>query len=131
MTANTKEQVIVALVRGLKRIESGWTQGATARNLHGLSLSGMRLDADADGACAWCMVGAFCDVKVDRVWNGVCGLLRDAIIVLGLAGRSPVVGSLTMWNDTEGRTRGEVLSVYRRALLLASAIVVEEAEPRA
>lgn len=95
-----------------KLIEQGWTQYVVARDKNGL-----HVDAHSDNAVCWCIYGAVHKVYINNgekkpdnerpaiSYYEACSRLKQAL------------GSteLSVWNDASGRTKEEVLEVFRKA----------------
>ena len=87
-----------------------WTTGASARDIltrpdHSVS----------DRAVSWCMTGAL--YRVQQTKDLSREVFDQALIALGQeTWRSAPLYSLSSWNDQEGRTQGEVLACYDRAI---------------
>jgi hypothetical protein len=91
-------------------VEKGWCQGAEARDARGLAT-----DVGAADAAAWSLLGALqattaADPSTDLQDIG------DAVSALAEVIVDP---SLANWNDSEARTKLEVLSVLKDAEVLA------------
>jgi hypothetical protein len=91
-------------------VEKGWCQGAEARDARGLET-----DVGAADAAAWSLLGALqattaADPSTDLQDIG------DAVSALAEVIVDP---SLANWNDSEARTKLEVLSVLKDAEVLA------------
>lgn len=112
--------------RALDRLNTGWTQGAFARDAggkamgdEGVLLWDMPLNAE-DGACSWCMAGAV-SAAIKELYPalGPHGLLEELLFFEGQWGsvnRQYVDGQpdMTFFNDAEERCEDEVLSSLRR-----------------
>jgi hypothetical protein len=91
-------------------VEKGWCQGAEARDARGLAT-----EVGAADAAAWSLLGALqattaADPSTDLQDIG------DAVSALAEVIVDP---SLANWNDSEARTKLEVLSVLKDAEVLA------------
>ena len=89
-------------------VRSGWTQGARARDIHGMTVLAVSPDA-----VSWCLTGALSasDLVTER------DLFRMRRECRGLVG-----DGLTDWNDDPGRTQAEVVELLERveALVLGT-----------
>jgi len=112
-TTEHKEAVIAVLVKGLKRIQRGWTQGAMACTVDGRSLPS--LAAGSPEACRWCAIGAITDARNTSVWSDAIDTLRA--VVAARTQHSADEVQIVWWNDAPGRTQAEVVEVYQQALL--------------
>jgi hypothetical protein len=95
-----------ALIRARAKVESGWSQGAYARNSAGHIVS-----ADHPFAVAFCPAGAIiAETPFDvDTWRAAHAAFRRA---LGIT-------SLFEWNDAPSRTRADVLAAFDRAIAAA------------
>lgn len=93
-----------------KIVDLGWTQGASARNIHNRPTSALN-----DEACSWCAIGALRKVSDTRLHDKVAA-------VLGLP-LTPILSlhPLAEFNDARGRTKEEVI-----AKLCEAAALLEE-----
>jgi hypothetical protein len=90
-------------------VEQGWCQGTEARDA-----SGGATDVDSADATSWSLLGA---LQATMVANPTIDLqgIGDAVAALAELIMDP---SLANWNDSEVRTKLEVLSVLKDAELL-------------
>lgn len=90
-------------------VEQGWCQGTEARDANGTATS-----IDAADAAAWSLLGA---LQATTVADPSTRLqdIEDAVTALAELIMDP---SLANWNDSETRTKLEVLGVLRDAELL-------------
>jgi hypothetical protein len=104
-------------------VERGWCQAADA-----LNRAGDNCECSAEDAVPWCAYGA-----IRRVHENTGEADRS---VLALVAAIPGVGedfplervtSLTRWNDTPGRTKGEVLALFTQTIRRAEVAEQEEA----
>lgn len=101
--------------------EGGWTQGALARTLRGLSV-----EPGSGQAVAWCAAGALLRASVAMASGPYRDeyarrLYRDAMEQLdAVVGQR---GGAVAWNDAPGRTREEVVAAL---LMAAEATVLRE-----
>lgn len=95
--------MILESARALLASKGMWTQGAFARNRKGLSTS-----PHGKKACSFCMVGA-----IDSVSYGERGNMAAIRLLRGVLPKGATIG---VWNDAPGRTQGEVLSAFDRAI---------------
>lgn len=106
MTAQSKSQVNQDL-RALRAVfsdASKWTQDAYARDAKGRNVAAER----ANNAKSWCLHAAILRVtkyNMSRVYDCIVALLR-----------LPVRTSLIAWNDAEGRTFQDVISLIDKAI---------------
>ena len=91
-------------------VERGWCQGTEARDS-----TGKATDVLAADAAAWSLLGA---LQATTVGDPSIGLqdIGDAVAALAELISDP---SLATWNDSETRTKLEVLSVLKNAEMLA------------
>jgi hypothetical protein len=91
-------------------VERGWCQGTEARDSNGRAT-----DVVAADATAWSLLGA---LQATTVGDPSTGLddIGDAVAALAELISDP---SLANWNDSETRTKLEVLSVLKNAEVLA------------
>jgi len=91
-------------------VERGWCQGTEARDSNGRVT-----DVVAADAAAWSLLGA---LQATTVGDPSTGLqdIGDAVAALAELISDP---SLAKWNDSETRTKLEVLSVLKNAEMLA------------
>ncbi|MDT4933783.1 MAG: hypothetical protein QOK11_1675 [Pseudonocardiales bacterium] len=91
-------------------VEQGWCQGTEARDA-----SGRATDVRAADAASWSLLGA---LQATTVADPSTELqdVGDAVAALAELIMDP---SLANWNDSETRTKLEVLSVLRNAEVLA------------
>jgi hypothetical protein len=91
-------------------VERGWCQGTEARDSDGRAT-----DVVAADATAWSLLGA---LQATTVGDPSTGLedIGDAVAALAELISDP---SLANWNDSETRTKLEVLSVLKDAEMLA------------
>jgi hypothetical protein len=91
-------------------VERGWCQGTEARDSNGRAT-----DVVAADAAAWSLLGA---LQATTVGDPSTGLqdIGDAVAALAELISDP---SLAKWNDSETRTKLEVLSVLKNAEMLA------------
>jgi hypothetical protein len=91
-------------------VEQGWCQGTEARDANGHAIA-----VDASGAESWSLLGAlqaaaFADPSMElHTISGAVAALAELIV-------DP---SLANWNDSQGRTKLDVLNVLKGAELLA------------
>lgn len=90
-------------------VERGWCQGTEARDSNGRAI-----DVDSADAASWSLLGA---LQATAVADPSTGLqdIGDAVAALAELIMDP---SLANWNDSETRTKLEVLSVLRDAEVL-------------
>ena len=92
-------------------VRGGWTQGASARNVRGQTVS-----PEAPDACSWCATGAL-DAACGRLY-GSLNIYRVGIalehVKRALAAQQWRRG-IVVWNDTEGRTQAEVVALLEQA----------------
>ncbi|MFL5963339.1 MAG: hypothetical protein ACJ757_10675 [Gaiellaceae bacterium] len=90
-------------------VEQGWCQGTEARDANGRAT-----DAGAADAASWSLLGA---LQATTVADPSTELqdVGDAVAALAELIMDP---SLANWNDSEARTKLEVLSVLRDAEVL-------------
>ena len=91
-------------------IKRGWTQGALARDWHGMKCSAI----DEDEACAWCVAGA-----LDAGTYELFGRLDHAGVPLAeltlrevVFPDQPASHHLSDWNDAPERKKEEVLAAF-------------------
>jgi hypothetical protein len=91
-------------------VEKGWCQGAEARDARGLATG-----VGAADAAAWSLLGA---LQATSAADPTTGLedIGTAVSALAELIKDP---SLANWNDSEARTKLEVLSVLKNAEVLA------------
>ncbi|HEV7564932.1 MAG TPA: hypothetical protein VGO31_03115 [Microbacteriaceae bacterium] len=91
-------------------VEKGWCQGAEARDARGTETNVVAPDA-----AAWSLLGA---LQATTAADPSTGLqdIGDALAALAELIMDP---SLANWNDSEARTKLEVLSVLKHAEVLA------------
>jgi hypothetical protein len=91
-------------------VERGWCQGSEARDADGRAT-----DVVGTDATAWSLLGA---LQATTVGDPSTGLqdIGDAVAALAELISDP---SLASWNDSEARTKIEVLSVLKDAEMLA------------
>jgi len=107
------------LVRASDLLESGWCQGASARDA-----IGEPIDASSVFARRWSIAGA-----LERVWRrstfdpdvALSAFVRASLALAGTIGGEP-----QRWNDEEGRTLDQALE----ALLDARQLVNDPVEPQ-
>jgi hypothetical protein len=90
-------------------VEQGWCQGTEARDA-----SGRATDVAAADAAAWSLLGALQATTVSDPSTELQDI-GDAVAALAELIMDP---SLASWNDSEARTKLEVLSVLKDAELL-------------
>jgi hypothetical protein len=101
---------ILTLARGY--VEKGWTQGWVAADK-----GGQRVDYRDEDAVCWCSLGAIWRAVEDLCPAGVRSWMeREAEEVVEKAIGNEYIGD---WNDADGRTKGEVLAAFDRAIELA------------
>lgn len=86
------------------KIEKGWSQGAMARDA-----SHNSVPETSPAAAKWCAVGAIHSIALTE--DCKCMLVEN---LCGL-------GSLSSFNDAEGRTQAEVLVVFDHAIAVLEA----------
>lgn len=95
------------------KIESGWTQGCSARTRDGFPVVPY-----AENACEWCLIGSMTAEKEYVMSyesrNKASGIIRELI-----ANRNEKP-DLALYNDAEGRTREQVLELIDEAISVAS-----------
>jgi hypothetical protein len=91
-------------------VEQGWCQGAEARDAHGTAT-----DVDAADAASWSLHGALHATTVSDPSTALQDV-GDAVAALAELIMDP---SLANWNDSESRTKLEVLRVLKDAEVLA------------
>jgi hypothetical protein len=98
------------LVQTRERLETGWCQGADARDG-----AGAAVDPWSDRARSWSLLGALVAVTdpLAPLGNARLGALRRALAALA---EFVVEPSLAEWNDAEARTHANVISVLDEAL---------------
>jgi hypothetical protein len=91
-------------------VEQGWCQGTEARDA-----TGRAIDVDAVNATSWSLLGA---LQATTAADPSIQLqdIGDAVAALAELIMDP---SLADWNDSEARTKLEVLSVLKDAEVLA------------
>lgn len=104
------------LEKGLELIKKGWCQNAGARNKNGCSVS-----ARSPEAVSYCMDGALYKtlnpyIDVD---NKLTISLRGRLYINAILRSKNYLHSLITFNDTEGRTKEEVIDVFEKAIELA------------
>lgn len=107
-----RDEVIEGLKKARTLLENGWTTGKTARNSRGESVG-----VYDPTACSFCVLGAVWRVGcfVDPLGGEMEELVRRAIRVrVPLGSHAPGT-----YNDAEGRTKEEILSVIDEAIELA------------
>jgi hypothetical protein len=90
-------------------VEQGWCQGTEARDAHGAAT-----DVGAADAASWSLLGALQATTVSDPSTGLQEI-GDAVAALAELIMDP---SLANWNDSESRTKLEVLRVLKDAELL-------------
>lgn len=91
------KQYVPALVKARYMIESGWTQGAFARDINGNEVLEL-----SPRACSYCLLGAI-HVGVNNIsippdlYHYIHSLVPEQIFV-------------AKWNDTPNRTKEEVIT---------------------
>ena len=91
-------------------VERGWCQGAEARNA-----TGKATDVGGADAASWSLLGALQETTVVDPSTRLQDV-GDAVAALAELIVDP---SLTNWNDSEGRTKLDVLTLLGRAEALA------------
>lgn len=91
-------------------VEQGWCQGAEARDANGRAI-----DVGAADAASWSLLGALQATAVADSSTDLQGI-GDAVAALAELILDP---SLANWNDSEARTKLEVLSALKGAEVLA------------
>ena len=91
-------------------LEQGWCQGAEARDSNGVATHVV-----SSNAAAWSLLGALQATSVSDPSTQLQDV-GDAVAALAEVIADP---SLANWNDSELRTKLEVLSVLREAELIA------------
>jgi hypothetical protein len=91
-------------------VEKGWCQGTEARDAGGLAT-----DVGAADAASWSLLGALQAITVGDPSTQLQDI-GDAVAALAELIMDP---SLANWNDSETRTKLEVLSVIKDAEVLA------------
>jgi hypothetical protein len=87
------------------RIESGWTQGANARDL-----SGTDVPIASEDASSWTLCSAFALVAKDGIpMNQLPEALRALSEVTGMT-------SIHAWNDDQARTKQQVIDALDDAI---------------
>jgi len=101
-------------------VEKGWCQGTEARDARGDAI-----DVTAAGATSWSLLGA---LQATTVANPSTELqdVGDAVAALAELIIDP---SLAHWNDSDARTKLEVLGVLREAEVLALQQLVYDEPP--
>lgn len=86
---------------------ASWTQDAFARGTHGIALDWLHPDATC-----WCLSGAInrSAMSTEDETFGPARKTRDAVRLL-LNG-----GGIIAWNDTPGRTVGDVIALLNKTL---------------
>jgi hypothetical protein len=99
------------LIQTRERLQSGWCQGADARDE-----SGSAVDPWSDRARSWSLLGALVAVTdpLAPLGNARLGALRRALAALA---EFVVEPSLADWNDADARTKENVIDVLDQALL--------------
>jgi hypothetical protein len=102
---------ILAAARALIATPESWTTGTTARDADGRNLGDDERAALDEDAVRWCAGGAIMRAAGDtRTWEPAQRAL-ERVIDPQRAG--PFIG---VWNDMTGRTHGEVLAAFDRAI---------------
>lgn len=101
-----RETVAAVLERAadLIELEGRWTRKEMARDRNG-----RYAEPRSPKAVCWCMAGAA---------HHVAGDTMSAIIAVNQM-RRVTLGSVSLWNDTPGRTQAEVVTALRTAARLA------------
>ncbi len=93
------------LQEALALIEKGWCQGAFAKDKYGYSCP-----EDSCYAVSYCIIGAISKVSLLKRFINNDGTPIIAYIIKE---------DILVWNDAPGRTKGEVIAVFKRAIELA------------
>ena len=103
------------LDRAADYVDQGWTQGANARNADGDSWA-----PDSPDATCWCAMGGIKAALADLVNSKTpdqhkwCTVFDAAL--RGVHAETGI-GSVSVWNDTDGQTAGGVAGGLRRSAL--------------
>ena len=105
------------LDKALKRVESGWTQGASARNLRGDHIGYLSPDAVTFSA-----YGAIVrEIENDDECTMMCGALVKKIFCVANGIKKDRIQS---WNDANWRGASQVIHAFRNALKCATNVKV-------
>lgn len=102
---------LLKMMRG--KIDSGWTQGCSARS-HG----GFPVVPYSDDARCWCLTGS---MTADRVLCTDFAARGQVVnIIMKLLEDRNEKPDIALWNDAEGRTKEQVLELLDEAIQVAS-----------
>ena len=91
------------LIAAREKIEQGWTQNTTARDI-----GGRPVFSTSQTAVCWCSIGAIYAVDSAQAGDRAAKILSDTLEIE----RS----NLTEWNDAPDRTQDEVLIAFGWAI---------------
>lgn len=100
------------LMNGRDLVASAWTNGADARDKHGLPVHPWGADATS-----WSVLGALICGEESR--HGQVSIERLATAAVILAGAA-TTASLVKWNDAPGRTQADAVAAYDAAIASAA-----------
>jgi hypothetical protein len=100
------------LMNGRDLVAGAWTNGADARDKHGLPVHPWSADATS-----WSVLGALICGETSR--RGRVSIERLAKAAVLLAGAAPAT-SLVKWNDEPGRTQADAVAAYDAAIASAA-----------
>lgn len=96
--------------KAIEKVRQGWCQGASARGPNGFPCSPL-----ASTACAWCMDGALeCVSPRQNPGDRMSPKYRRAVNYLNTACFADGSNGFTAWNDMEGRTQQQVITVMQK-----------------
>jgi hypothetical protein len=103
MTALTPQQVCAAIADELEAHPERWAQAGAA-----FTAQGFRTVPEDTQACQWCLMGMVMKSAPD-ITSDVYQELYFSLIAIGAG------GSIANYNDSRGRTVGEIIALCRRA----------------
>ena len=94
------------LEMALKKIEKGWCQGSFAQDKNGKPVY-----RDSQKAVKWCAIGAIYAVNTSSNIVDAWDFLEQSLPKKHI--------HIPVWNDKNGRTKEQVINLYKRAIARA------------
>jgi hypothetical protein len=105
-----KTETIEMLRKARGFLERGWAQGSFA-----VDAEGEKVVPGDDSACAWCVQGSLLAASNWKA-SAETELITTVLLEYSRKGRSPESASIVKWNDTPGRTKEEVLTLFDKTI---------------